>query len=473
MHILPGGALWKDNHPAAFLPNPLALNRALSFANSALAAYISWILDPLLHTRTSGLVATIPFAPAILDSEELGRNAQEIYDLRKEWSTGNEVSTLFIEPWILQVVHGFDSDEKPITQHLLAMQFKWSGWPSAYNIRSVKGSLEMSLESLAKLCQKRQQILNERVDEVQKRIDEEVYRIYGLSTEDVASIKRELARQKDVDLGGEGGSEEEKEEPDAEESNKTKKGNKAITIDEHVKRLISYYVKKVIEADEDGVTPLDEMYPDNLVSKIRRFVQEDFGNKKLDIVELEISEILGKPLKTWLLEDYFDFHVSLYRRRPIFWHLTSLNFSPARGSKGVMNIFINYRKLDRDIVPKILTNYVKPELETTKWKTERLKRELQEARDQGNRTKERELSKQFEESLTILEEMQNFQKVLETIHNPRPDRTRLPKNPTWLQQKIAEVRDDGYNPVIDYGVRVNIEPLKEAGLLHKAAQRVR
>jgi hypothetical protein len=42
-----------------------------------------------------------------------------------------------------------------------------------------------------------------------------------------------------------------------------------------------------------------------------------------------------------------------------------------------------------------------------------------------------------------------------------------------VDQKIAEVRDNGYNPIIDYGVRVNIEPLKEAGLLHKAARRVK
>jgi len=46
----------------------------------------------------------------------------------------------------------------------------------------------------------------------------------------------------------------------------------------------------------------------------------------------------------------------------------------------------------------------------------------------------------------------------------------------WLKQKIAEVTGGaaygrGWRPVLDYGVRVNIEPLKVAGILPGAADR--
>ena len=50
---------------------------------------------------------------------------------------------------------------------------------------------------------------------------------------------------------------------------------------------------------------------------------------------------------------------------------------------------------------------------------------------------------------------------------------KLDEDSTWLERKIAEVRDNGWTPVIDYGVRVNIEPLKEADVLHRAADRVK
>jgi hypothetical protein len=120
-----------------------------------------------------------------------------------------------------------------------------------------------------------------------------------------------------------------------------------------------------------------------------------------------------------------------------------------------------------------MMNYLRPEVERGKWRVDRLKRELQEARNTEDKRKERQLSEELDSALSVLEELQTFEKTLEEVRNPRPDKTKLPKNPTWLQQKIAEVRDNGYNPVIDYGVRVNIEPLKEAILLHKAAQRVK
>jgi hypothetical protein len=40
-------------------------------------------------------------------------------------------------------------------------------------------------------------------------------------------------------------------------------------------------------------------------------------------------------------------------------------------------------------------------------------------------------------------------------------------------EKVAEITEQGYRPERDYGVRVNIEPLKQAGLMPKTADRVK
>jgi len=359
------------------------------------------------------------------------------------------------------VLTGFHSQEKPITQHPFAKQFCWSNWDSLGKIRSKTGNKNTHLRKLAQLAVERQQMMQKRLAELQTQIDDEVYLIYQIDEEDKKRIERELAsRRGDISFH------DEEEEGGGEEIEATM--DQEARIKEHIARLLSFYIKKTLELDPDGVVPLPEM-----VERLRKKIADDFGKDQVDAKEKEMQEVLGKSLLEWVATDYFDFHVDLYKRRPIIWHLSSSNFSASRGFWGTVNIFLHYHKLDRDTIPKILTNYLKSELEATRWKSERLKRELQEARNQNNRTKDKELSKQLETCLSILEELQAFQKALEAVHNPRSDKTKLPKNPTWLQQKIAEVRDNGYSPVIDYGVRVNIEPLKEAGLLHKAVQRVK
>jgi hypothetical protein len=406
----------------------------------------------------------IPFATEIFNKDsKLSLVAHEAYDLLKEWTTGEETSTIFIKPWILQILHGFNPNEKPITQHPLAQQFKWSEWPSTQQIRSVKGSIESSLKELAELCVKRQIMLNKRIEEIEKEIDNEVYRIYGISEEDRALIERELALQQGLSF------EEEENEEKAEEAEEEKY---MISAEEHVKRLISYYVKKAIETDEDGIIPLDEMFPDNLFNKVRELIAQDFGKDRVDKIELEISEIFGKILKKWIEEDYFDFQVSLYRRRPIFWQLTSSRLGKSK-LPGVFSCFVHYHKLDRDTIPKILAFYLNPIKERLYREKERIFNELEKARASGDRKRINDLSKAYEESLDKINEIENMEKALNVLHNPRKDKTKLKPDAKWVEKAIAEVRDNGWNPIIDYGVRVNIEPLKELKILHPAADRVK
>jgi len=405
--------------------------------------------------------APLPINKTCLSQKILATLSREAHDLLQEWNTGNETSTIFVKPWILQVLHDHNPMEKPITGHPFTEQFVWSDWSSLKDIRAISASKTTHLRELSLLALKREEKIQKRTEKLQGLIDEEVYRIYGISKEDKELIEKELALQRGEPTSFDSETEKEEEQTESQLDIEAKVKN-------HLARLVSFYIKNTLESDPDAILPFHE-----LINNVRRCLTNDFGKEKVDEKEREIKEILGKSLEEWIVTEYFDFHVNLYKRRPVFWHLTSSNFSTARGSIGAINIFLYYHKLDRDAIPKILTKYLNPELEAAKWKTERLKRELQEARDQGNRTKEKELSNQLENAASLLEELQSFQKALETVHNPRPDETKLPKNPTWVQQRIAEIRDNGYNPVIDYGVRVNIEPLKEAGLLHKAAQRVK
>lgn len=421
----------------------------IAFCNSYLATYLFNLLDPLQHHRHIGYISQIPIAPEVLKSKKLHLLAEEAYDLLKEWDTGNEISTQFIKPWILQILDGFNPDEKPITQHPLTKEFKWSNWPSTKEIRSIKGSKDILLKELAELCIKRQHILEKRLIKILKEIDEEVYSIYGISDEEKLLVERQLGL-----------------------TNTKVSYTPIISVSEHVKRLLSYYVKKAVESDEDGIVPFDEMFPDNIFNKVLKFIAQDFGKERVDKIEIEISEILGKSLKKWIEEDYFDFHVSLYRRRPIFWQLTSSRLGKGK-LPGVFSCFVYYHKLDRDTIPKILAFYVKPIKDRLYREKSRIFKNLKEARASGNRKTINKLSKAYENILNQIDEIEHFEKALNILHNPRRDKTKLKKDAKWIDRVIAEIRDNGWNPIIDYGVRVNIEPLKELKLLHPATDRVK
>jgi hypothetical protein len=453
--VLPKNTIISNATRGLFPSNKKHTMALLAIGNSKLSSFLYVALDPLMHNRDLGYVTFIPISKEALENKEIKALAEEAYCIIREWNTGNEVSIEFIKPWLLQTLHGFNSSERPITQHPLAQQFEWSDWPILKKTREISGSSGMSLRELAELCLKRQQILRKRLEEIQKEIDEEVYRIYGVSKEDRDLIERELGLIQ-------GNVEKERQTTDK------------AQILEHIERMLSYYVKRAIESDEDGIVPFDEMFPDNLINKVRQQIADDFGTDNVDRVEQELYQLLGKNLKEWLAQEYFDFHVSLYKNRPIFWQLVSYRSGNSRSPPGVFSCFVHYHRLTRvETISKIRAFYLERVKEALAREKEHLLRVLEAARATGDGPRINRLSKVYEDTLSKIDELERFEDALITLNNPRKDKKVLPKNARWVDRAIAEVRDNGWNPIIDYGVRVNIEPLKEAKLLHPAADRVK
>lgn len=412
------------------------------------------------NKQGTGNTASLPIAFQNANNNTLykiGLLAREAHDILKEWATGDEMSTLFVKPWILHAKE-FDLSDKPKTGHPFAKNFEWHSWPSLVQMRNLQ-SKAGSLYELANLCEKRQDFLNARLRQILTEIDKEVYGLYGVSSEEKRLIEHELELQQigDTDVKSE------------------VKLIENVDLAEHAKRLISFYIKKIVETNSDGIIPLTLNSSGNTFGRIREYWKNDFGEENIDTIEKELLSILGKPFEEWILEDYFDFHITVYRNRPIYWHITSRNFNSQRRCLGAFNCLVNYHKLDKDSIPKIRTKreQLKGIIDGVKWKTERLKKELQKTKDLGDKKRERQLQEEYEESLDELNELQAFDKKLAEVSNPRKEPTELNEESSWVQRKIAEVRDNGWNPIIDYGVRVNIEPLKEAGLLHRAAERVK
>jgi len=413
------------------------------------------------NKQGTGNTAILPIA--LLRAKELGRLeilgslAKEAHDIIQEWTTGDEVSTIFIKPWMLQIEE-HQPNEKPYSNHPYSKTFEYKNWPSLTHMRKI-GYERQSFTSMLDSCEERVIYLNSRLNDILSEIESEVQNIYDISDDEREIIEYALKLQ----------------EINNTDDEQTVDLIKRINAEDQVKRLLSHYIKQVIDSDDDGIVVIGNLISNKISDKIRQYLINDFGEEKIDTIEKEIETLLGKSIENWILEEYSKFHVGIYRYRPIYWQLTSQNYSSRRGSNGVFNCFLDYHKLNRDTIPKIRTQseYLKGVLDGARWRSEKLRRELQAARESGERSKERRLQGEYEEAMEEYDELQAFDQKLAEIASPRERSSELAEGASWLERKLAEVRDNGWSPVIDYGVRVNIEPLKEARLLHKAADRVK
>lgn len=454
MRFLPKGTIFRCGAHALFPRNHDHLWQLLSFTNSSLFAFLFLSLDPTMHNRHIGYVSQIPVSPKVLASKKLKKISSELCNAIRKWQTGDDTSPLFLKPWILQLLQNNKQEgstrRHPFNKDAVASDQNWSFLPD-----SVLNPIDLTIEDLTRYCTSWEEYVKKEMRKSQRFIDREVFEIYSIGEREQELIRHELVQFS--------GSSENLES--YETSIRTE-----VTKKEHVARYLSYCVKRALDKNSDGIILAEELF-----SSVRELIREDFGKHRSHRVESDIVDILEKRMHDWLVEDFFEFHVGLYERRPIIWQMTSGGFSSTKKTKAAFSCFLNFHKLRKDTIFKIRTRdeYLKGALRGAKWKTQRLRRELQKAKDSADKRLERQLQEEYEKSVDELNELQAFDNKLAEVSDPRDEPTELDEDASWVKRKIAEVRDNGWDPVLDYGVRVNIEPLKEAGLLHRAAERVK
>ena len=452
--VLPPGCLFDSNASGIFPCNQDSKFSLLGFLQSLLCAFMLGVLDPLAHTRQVGNVAKIPINPKIMKNNYISSLAQEAYHLYIQDQSANETSTVFSLPLLLQILKNNENKCQLMPKQLFLKE-NYHEFNSTKYINNIKVNINDNFTDLLNLCTKRMEFFMNRISKIYELIDEEIYKLYDVNDSIKLIIKNELYVGK-LKL----------KIYDANEMGEDKK----TFVKDQIVRLLSYYIISSIKKCTDGIITSKE-----LITEIKKSIHKDFKYYKLDEMEYKIEKIIDNDFENWLIDEYFNFHITLYKRRPVIWQLSSRIFSQNRSSKGAFNCFLYYHKLDRDTIPKIRTRqeYLKGLLDGAKWKTDRLRRELQEVKETGNMKRENQLQGEYEEAMDEYLELLEFDKKLEEVSTPRDELTEFDEDTRWVIRKIAEVMNDGWNPSIDYGVLVNITPLKEAGLLHPAANRVK
>lgn len=283
--LSPGGFIFADAGSSIFTNDILLI---LALLNSSFARYALELMNPTVNLQ-SGDLARLPIPKE--SSDALQHLVDEAIELAKADSVDDEMTYDFVAP--------------P----------DWETGPDDVRYRK------------------------ERLAEIEAEIDEEVYRLYGISGEDRTAIESELAEPVVAeDEEGAPGREEA-----VEDTGIVERGELAL-------RWISYAVGVVLGrfspgeegalgrgrfsaevavalgelVDPDGVATLQADHPDDLAMKVEKALELMVGEDKTPRL-LEAAGIVPgtSGLRLYLEKDFFKWHVKLYRKRPVYWLLQS------------------------------------------------------------------------------------------------------------------------------------------------------
>jgi hypothetical protein len=249
--------------------------------------------------------------------------------------------------------------------------------------------------------------------EIERQIDEEVYRLYGISAEDRAAIEAELAEGTTVAENYEVG------DGEADDSETTAPLDRA----DLAQAWISFAVSKVFDSGPFWAR-------DKLAEQVLRQLEKLLGESAAaEVVTTACGTkgSLSERLTDDLGEAFFKRHVQQYRKRPIYWLLQS-----ARKNYGV---WLHARQYDQDTLFKVLRNEVEPKIRLEESRLESLRTQKAATGDTGREAKR--LGKEIEKLEELLSELRDFEEKLRRAANLHLD------------------------PDINDGVALNIAPLHE------------
>lgn len=422
----------------------------LGLLNSRFIDFCIPVIDPLHHHRQVGDVAKLPI-PINWVNQRIAQSAKEIYSLLREESTAIDTSPNFLEPALLQMLH--ESDQKQSFKHLSQIEHhEWSQFPTNKIDWGMTGNKSENLKILIQKVIARNKTSNQRIQALIAEINLQTFHLYELSREDVKELESDV-------------------EPIGKDLNDY---NLTVPSEEDViKQLITYYIKLVCDEDPDGIVPIHLIFKSNLRARVLEKMQQDFSGKNFEEKLVEIENILNCSVETWIGEKFFEYHLTRYRVRPILWQITSYQCGKSLIPPGVFSCLVNYHKLTLDTIAKIQVNYVAKMKENLQQQKGRISTLFEGEGNKVNSPIPKDYQSQYQDIEDQLAEMSEFERRMQELISPRTTKTSLSEHPSWIKAKIAEIRDDGWKPNLDYGVRVNIEPLKELKLLPKVADKIR
>ena len=111
------------------------------------------------------------------------------------------------------------------------------------------------------------------------------------------------------------------------------------------------------EPDADNVIPVTETdcFEDDIVTRFRRFLTLAFGKENLAANIAYIEQVLGKSVRKYFVNDFYNDHVKMYSNRPIYWQYSSQTNN--KGSFKALVYLHRYTPKTTNVVLNYLRDY--------------------------------------------------------------------------------------------------------------------
>ena len=134
--------------------------------------------------------------------------------------------------------------------------------------------------------------------------------------------------------------------------------------------IVDKFYKKIpdptFKPDQENVIPLldGDWFTDDISERFKKFLKVTFGTENFDdnLIFLEnalypdnLTSNKRKTIRDYFLKDFYNHHVKLYKKRPIYWLFSS--------PKGTFNALIYMHRYRPDTVSVVLNSYLR-ELQT-------------------------------------------------------------------------------------------------------------
>ncbi|MEQ8191333.1 MAG: hypothetical protein ABRQ39_25440, partial [Candidatus Eremiobacterota bacterium] len=184
-------------------------------------------------------------------------------------------------------------------------------------------------------------------------------------------------------------------------------------------------IKYPFKIISDGIIPLDEGHPQDIVRLIEIASEITFGKETSEEVIKEIELILGQNLRSYFTKKFFDSHTNRYLKKPVYWLIQSSNRR--------YSIYLYYHSINSDTLFKIIRNYIEPKINFLSSELKDLQSNI-DASDGGEKRR-------------IESRKQNLEEVLSEI--------------IAFKESVKKIISLGFDLNIDDGITVNIAPFKD------------
>jgi hypothetical protein len=211
-------------------------------------------------------------------------------------------------------------------------------------------------------------------------------------------------------------------------------GDKEMELADEARALIEAAKAFDYLSDEDGIFCIPSVNAEQAgAERLRDYLQQVFAgewNNQTITQLLQKEGAKSTNLEAWLRDEFFVQHCKVFQNRPFIWHIWD-------GRKDGFSALVNYHKLDKDNLSKLIYTYLNDWIRVCI-----AKKNAGESGAEG-----------------LLSAAQKLKENLEAILNGE-----TPYD-IFVRWKPLEQQPIGWEPDLNDGVRLNIRPFVEAGVL--------